>query len=259
MLSLGVQLAALAAAAGVMAVTWMLSVRLRDASLADVAWGPCFVAIAVACCLVGPGAGDRSTLLLVLVAVWGLRLGIYIGWRHDGEDRRYVAMRRKYGEGFVLRSLWSVFGLQAVVAWVVSLPLQVAATDGTPAAIGALGVIGAAVCVAGLTCEATADLQLARFLRRPDATEAVMDSGLWRYSRHPNYFGDALFWWGIWLIALETGTAWWTAIGPIAMTFFLLRVSGVALTERTITSRRPGYGEYVERTSAFVPLPPKQR
>ena len=258
MLDLGVQLAALAAAAGVMAVAWMLSVRLRDASLADVAWGLCFVAIAAACCLVGPAAGDRSTLLLVLVSAWGLRLAVYIGWRHDGEDRRYAAMRRRHGEGFALRSLWSVFGVQAFVAWVVSAPLQVAATDGTPAAIGAVGALGAAVCVAGLACEGIADLQLARFLRRPDARDAVMDTGLWRYSRHPNYFGDALFWWGVWLVAVETGSAWWTAIGPIAMTFFLLRVSGVALTERTITSRRPGYDAYVKRTSAFVPLPPKR-
>ena len=201
MLDPGVQLASLAAAAVVMAVTWMLSVRLRDASLADVAWGLCFVAIAVACSLLGPGAGERSTLLLVLVGVWGLRLAVYIGWRHDGEDRRYAAMRERYGDGFTLRSLWSVFGLQAVVAWVVSLPLQVAATDGTPAAIGALGVIGAAVCVAGSPARRIADLQLARFLRRPDAADAVMDTGLWRYSRHPNYFGDALFWWGVWLIA----------------------------------------------------------
>ena len=135
MLDLGVQLAALAAAAEVMAVTWMLSVRLRDASLADVAWGLCFVAIAVACCLVGPGAGDRSTLLLVLVAAWGLRLAIYIGWRHDGEDRRYAAMRKRYGDGFTLRSLWSVFGLQAVVAWFVSLETGIGA-EGEPLVAG---------------------------------------------------------------------------------------------------------------------------
>ena len=258
MLDLGVQLLALATAFAVMGLTWGLSVRARDASLADIAWGLCFVAIAAVCSAAGPGAGDRSLLMLVLVAAWGLRLAAYVAWRHDGEDRRYAAMRRKYGEGFAGRSLWSVFGTQALVAWIVSAPLQVAATDAGPSAIGLVGIVGAVVCLGGLGCEAVADLQLARFLRTKNASDAVMDGGLWRYSRHPNYFGDALFWWGIWLIAVETGSAWWTAIGPAAMTFFLLRVSGVALTERTIASRRPGYAEYVERTSAFVPLPPKR-
>ncbi len=258
MLDLGVQLGSLAAAAAVMGVAWLVSLRMRDASVADIAWGLTFVAVAWVCLLAGPASGDRSLLIGVLVSIWGVRLAAYIGWRHDGEDRRYVAMRRRYGEGFAMRSLWSVFGLQALIAWVVSAPIQVAATDGTPVSMGLLGLIGALVCLAGLTCEAVADAQLARFLRRPDSSEAVMDSGIWRYSRHPNYFGDACFWWGIWLIALETGSAWWTAVGPALMTLFLLRVSGVALTERTITGRRPGYREYVERTSAFIPLPPRR-
>lgn len=259
MLDLGVQMVSLAAAGAVMLTTWAISVRLRDASLADIAWGICFAAISAAALVAGPGAGDRSLLLLVLVSVWGVRLAGYVTWRHDGEDRRYAAMRRRHGERFPLRSLWAVFGLQAVVAWVVSMPIQVAATDGSPSAIGAVGIVGAAVCVAGIACESVADAQLAHFLRGPGAADAVMDTGIWRYSRHPNYFGDACFWWGIWLIALETGSAWWTAIGPALITFMLLRVSGVALTERTITSRRPGYADYVARTSAFVPLPPKRR
>jgi steroid 5-alpha reductase family enzyme len=258
MVDLGVQLGSLAAAAAVMAIAWLFSLRMRDASVADIAWGPAFVAVAWTCLVVGPSSGDRSLLIAALVSLWGLRLAAYIGWRHDGEDRRYVAMRRKHGDGFAMRSIWSVFGLQAVIAWVVSAPIQVSAADGTPVTIGFLGLIGALVCLAGITCEAVADRQLARFLRRPDSGEAVMDSGIWRYSRHPNYFGDACFWWGVWLIAVETGSAWWTAIGPALMTLFLLRVSGVASTERTITSRRPGYREYMERTSAFIPLPPRR-
>jgi steroid 5-alpha reductase family enzyme len=254
-LDLSVQIISSAAAAVVMGVAWLFSLRMRDASVADIAWGLTFVAVAWACLIVGPEAGDRSLLLAALVSIWGLRLAAYIAWRHDGEDRRYVAMRRRYGDRFAVRSLWSVFGLQAGIAWIVSAPIQVAAADGTPPQIGVLGLLGAVVCLAGIACETVADLQLASFLRRPDSGEAVMDSGIWRYSRHPNYFGDACFWWGVWLIALATGSAWWTAIGPALMTLFLLRVSGVALTERTIASRRPGYDEYVKVTSAFVPLP----
>lgn len=235
----------------------MLSIARRDASLADTAWGLTFVAIGWTCFAVGSAPADRSLLIALLVSAWGLRLAAYIGYRHDGEDRRYRAMREKHGDGFARRSLWSVFGLQAAIAWIVSLPIQAAAVDGTPD-VGVLGAVGAAVCAIAILTEAVADLQLVRFLKRPDSSDRVMDEGLWRYSRHPNYFGDALFWWGIWVIAVETGSAWWTAIGPAVMTLFLLRVSGVALTEKTIANRRPGYAEYVERTSAFVPLPPKR-
>ena len=189
-----------------MAATWAAERAARDASLADIAWGLCFVAIAWTC---ARGRSRRRTIGALLVAswsrVWGLRLAAYIAWRHDGEDRRYAAMREKHGDGFAMRSLWSVFGLQALVAFVVSLPVQVAAVDGEPLELGALSAIGAVVCVAAIAFETVADLQLARFLRRPDSGEAVMDEGLWRYSRHPNYFGDACFWWGIWLIAMETG------------------------------------------------------
>lgn len=258
MLDLGVQLTSLSAAVAVMGVTWAISVRVRDASLADTAWGVAFVAIAWTC--VGAGDGRaRSVLLAVLVTLWGLRLAAYIGWRHDGEDRRYRKMREHHGEGFALRSLWSVFGVQALASWFVSLPLQAEAADVTPSGIGAVAVIGGFVCLGGLACEALADLQLSRWLARQGSDGGgVMDSGLWRYSRHPNYFGDAAFWWGVWIVALESGSAWWTALGPALMTFLLLRVSGVALTEKTISSRRPGYRDYVERTSAFVPLPPRR-
>jgi len=250
-------LAAAGAALAVMGGAWAISVPMRDASIADIAWGATFVAIGWTCLAVGPVAEDRSLLIALLVSAWGLRLAAYIGYRHDGEDRRYRAMREKHGDGFAWRSLLSVFGVQAAVAWVVSLPIQSAAADGTPD-LGVLAIVGGLVCIVAIALETTADLQLARFLKRPDSSGRVMDEGLWRYSRHPNYFGDALFWWGVWLIALETGSAWWTAIGPALMTLFLLRVSGVALTEKTIAKRRPGYAEYMERTSGFVPLPPRR-
>jgi steroid 5-alpha reductase family enzyme len=258
-LDLDVQLLSLAAAATVMIAAWLVSLVLEDASVADIAWGPTFVAIAWTAYLAGDGAADRSLLIALLLTIWGLRLAVYIWWRHDGEDKRYVAMRRRQGAGsFAVRSLFTVFLLQSAIAWIVSAPVQVAATDPTPATLGALAWIGAAVTVFGIAFEAIADLQLSRFLAQRDQSgDSVLDDGLWRYSRHPNYFGNATLWFGIWLIALQTGSAWWTVIGPIVMTFFLLRVSGVALTERNVRRSRPGYADYIERTSAFIPLPPK--
>jgi steroid 5-alpha reductase family enzyme len=259
MLDLDVQLLTLAAAVAVMVLAWVVSVPLEDASVADIAWGLVFVAIAWTAHLVGDGAGERSLLIALLVTAWGLRLSGYIAWRHEGEDRRYAEMRRKQGESqFAARSLGTVFLLQAAIAWVVSIPVQVAATDPTPELLGAFAIAGALVVAAGIAIEAIADFQLAAFLAEPGTDKGVMDRGLWRYSRHPNYFGNATIWFGIWLIAVESGSAWWTVIGPILMTVFLLRVSGVALTEKTIGKRRPGYEEYARRTSAFIPLPPKK-
>lgn len=258
MLDLDVQLLTLATAAAVMLGAWLVSLVLRDASVADIAWGIAFVAIAWTAHSIGPGAGDRSLLLAALATIWGLRLAAYIWWRREGEDRRYAAMRARAGSSFALRSLVTVFLLQSLIAWVVSAPIQVAATDPTPAALGWLALLGTLVALFGAGFEAVSDLQLARFLDRRDAGgAAVMDRGLWRYSRHPNYFGDATFWLGIWIVALETGSAAWTVVGPLLMLFLLLRVSGVALTERTISDRRPDYAAYVRRTSAFVPLPPR--
>ena len=243
-----------------MVAAWIVSVPLEDASVADIAWGLAFVAIAWTAHIAGDGASERSLLIALLVTAWGLRLSAYIWWRHDGEDRRYAEMRRRQGEAqFAARSLGTVFLLQAAIAWVVAIPIGVAAVDPTPALLGAFAIVGAGVVMAGIAIEAIADFQLAAFLAEPGSNRGVMDRGLWRYSRHPNYFGNATIWFGIWLIAVECGSAWWTIIGPIVMLVFLLRVSGVALTEKSIGKRRPGYEEYVRRTSAFVPLPPKKQ
>lgn len=259
MLDLDVQLLTLAAAFAVMVITWLLSLRIEDVSIVDIAWGLNFIAIAWTAHLVGDGYSDRSLLIAVLVTIWGLRLASYIGWRHDGEDKRYAQMRERQGaERFAVRSLFTVFLLQGGIAWVVSAPVQVAAIDPTPASLGALAILGAAVTLFGIAFEAIADRQLSTFLAHKDESgKSVMDEGLWRYSRHPNYFGNATLWFGIWLIALQTGSAWWTVIGPVVMTFFLLKVSGVALTEKNVKKSRPGYEEYMERTSAFIPLPPR--
>jgi steroid 5-alpha reductase family enzyme len=164
-------------------------------------------------------------------------------------------MREAGGSSFPLVSLFTVFWLQAVLAWLVSAPLFAAVTSGAP--LGALDMLGALVFVSGMTLEAVADRQLEAFKADPSNRGRVLDSGLWRYSRHPNYFGNAVLWWGAYLIAVSAGGAW-TVFGPLIMTFLLLKVSGVALLERGMEERRPGYAEYVRRTSAFVPMPPRR-
>jgi steroid 5-alpha reductase family enzyme len=247
-----------------MLALWGLSLRLRDVSIVDVWWGPGFAMVAWVALALGEGWPPRSLLLAVLVSVWGLRLGGYLLWRNHGkgEDPRYAAMRRHHGERFAWLSLVTVFGLQGLLQWIVSLPVQVAlALPGPPASHGwtAWDAAGVTAVALGLACESVADLQLARFKADPANAGKVMDRGLWRWSRHPNYFGDALTWWGIFLVAAATPAARWTAFAPALMTFLLLRVSGVALLERDIGKRRPEYADYVERTSAFVPWFPKRR
>jgi steroid 5-alpha reductase family enzyme len=260
MLDAAVQIGSLAAAVSVMGIAWVVSIVTRDASVADIAWGLAFFMIAWISVVMGNGDPERSLVVALLVSIWGIRLAAYIAERHDGEDRRYTAMREKAGSDkeFAKRSLWSIFGTQALLAFVISLPVQVAATDLTPQKLGLLAWLGFTLCAFGIVFEAVADAQLRAFTKEEDNDGKVMDKGLWRYSRHPNYFGEACVWWGIWVIALETGSGWWTFVGPAVLTFLLLRVSGVALTEKTISSRRPGYEAYTRRTSAFVPRPPRE-
>jgi steroid 5-alpha reductase family enzyme len=237
-------------------LTWLLSVALRDVSIVDVAWGLGFVVVAWVAFAVGDGDDARRTLLAVLVSVWGLRLAGYLGLRklrHRGEDPRYGAWRERWGDRFWLVSLFTVFLLQAVLLWIVSLPVQAAsAQDG---GLGVLDWIGVALWAIGAFFEAVGDAQMARFKGDAANRGTVMDRGLWRYTRHPNYFGDFCVWWGIGLIALSSG-AWWSLIGPVVITVLLTRVSGKDHLERAM-AQRPGYAEYVERTSGFVPRPPR--
>ena len=239
---------------------WAVSVALRDTSIVDVFWGSGFVVVAWIGFPLADGSDARRLLLAALVTVWGLRLTVYLARRNlgKGEDHRYAAMRRRHGERWPLRSLFVVFWLQGALMWVVSLPVQVAMTDPTPAGLGILDWVGAAVWAVGLGFEAVGDAQLARFKADPANRGTVMDRGLWRYTRHPNYFGDFCVWWGIWLVALATGSAWWTVVGPVVMSVLLIRVSGVALLERSLSRRREGYADYVARTSAFFPRPPRR-
>jgi steroid 5-alpha reductase family enzyme len=247
------------AVAVLMCALWLVSVRLRDASIVDPAWGPMFGVVAVVAALAGDGASARRWLLAGLTLVWGLRLGSYLLRRklsERAEDRRYARMRRAKGDRFVRWSLGAIFGLQGLLVLVVSLPIQVASVR--DAGVGAAVIPGVVLFAVGLAFEAIGDEQLRRFKSDPDNRGQVMDRGLWRYTRHPNYFGDVCVWWGLWLVALPAGGTWWTAIGPAVMTFLLVRVSGKAMLERDIGKRRPGYAEYIARTSGFVPLPPRR-
>lgn len=246
----------LAVIAVIAVITWAVSLPLRNVSIVDSVWSLYFIAAAVAYATTTPAPdGGRRTLILVLVAIWGLRLSAHITLRNHGkgEDKRYVAMRHRHGRGFPVTSLLRVFLLQGVLAWVVSLPL-LAAVGGDPP-LGVLDWIGAAVWLVGFVFEAGGDYQLARFKRDPANGGMVMDRGLWRYTRHPNYFGDCTQWWGFFLIGLAAG-GWWALPGPLVMSWLLLRVSGVALLERDIEKTRPRYAEYVSRTNAFFPWPP---
>ena len=252
--------------AGLFGLLWLVSLTIRDASIVDPAWGTAFVVIAWASFVrhpsPAPGAVDLSALVLAMVTAWGLRLSIYLAWRNlgKGEDFRYVRMRARFGPRFPIVSLFVVFLFQAVLAWVVALPVQVAQATIADAAFRTIDwlLVGSGVLLwaVGLAFETIGDLQLARFKASPANKGRVMDRGLWRYTRHPNYFGDFCAWWGIFLVCAATG-AWWTVIGPIVMSILLIRVSGVALLEQTIGERRPGYAEYVRRTSAFFPRPPR--
>ena len=240
-----------------MFVWWVLSVLKKDASIVDIFWGVGFVIAAI----VGRNAGGyapRKILVVILVGVWGLRLATHLAIRNlpHGEDPRYQAMRRRHGDAFWWRSLLIVFGLQLVLLWIVSIPIQVAMQSRSPDSLGTLDIAGMALWLVGFIFESVGDLQLVRFKADPANQGKVMDRGLWRYTRHPNYFGDAVLWWGIGLIALATHR-WWAVVGPFVMTVLLLRVSGVPLLERRMKRTRPGYEEYVSRTSAFVPLPPR--
>ena len=239
-------------------ILWLVSLAMRNSSIMDIFWGTGFVLVAWATFLVADGLDGRRLLLMLLPSLWGVRLTSYLAWRNlgKGEDYRYTAMRQKWGDKWWWWSYLQVFLFQGLLIWVVSLPVQASQVPTTPD-LGWMAVAGATVWLIGFLVEGIADLQLARFKADPDNQGEVMDRGLWRYSRHPNYFGNFLIWWGIWVVAAEAGH-YWTVVGPLVMSFLLLRVSGVAMLERTIADRRPGYAEYIRTTSAFFPRPPKK-
>jgi steroid 5-alpha reductase family enzyme len=247
------------ALAGIVAAivpVWVLSVVRRDASVVDSLWSLLFLIALIVYLAASEAPGPRSWLVTALVAVWALRLSLYITVRNHGEpeDRRYQAIRANNQPHFWLKSLFIVFLLQGLLAWVICLPALAAV--GGQTSPGPLDYAGVALWLVGMFFEVVGDYQLTRVRREEREPGAVLDTGLWRYTRHPNYFGEALLWWGIYLIACAAG-AWWTIFAPLLMTFLLLRVSGVALLEKDIGERRPAYRDYVRRTNAFLPGPPR--
>jgi steroid 5-alpha reductase family enzyme len=233
---------------------WGVATARRNVGLVDIFWSLFFLAGAAV--YARDGLDAHALVVLLLVALWALRLAGYLAWRNWNaeEDRRYQDIRRRNEPNFALKSLVLVFALQAALAWIVSAPLYVALAGS--ATTGAPTLAGAALVLFGIGFEALGDAQLARFKADPANRGQVLDRGLWRYTRHPNYFGEFCVWWGFWALALPAGGAW-TVFAPLLMTFLLLRVSGVKLLEKDIAERRPGYRDYAQRTNAFFPGPPR--
>jgi steroid 5-alpha reductase family enzyme len=246
----------LPAALGLVSVIWLASLVRRDASIIDIFWGPGFALLAWIYAVAGGGGSYRSWLVPALVSLWGLRLGLHILLRSrgKGEDYRYAEMRERHGVRFPWVSLVTVFALQGVLMWLISAPLaHAAAGPGRPLLDG----VALALFAFGFLFEAVGDWQLTRFRADPANRGRVMRGGLWRYTRHPNYFGDAVVWWSFFLLALAAPGAWWTVFAPLLMTLLLLKVSGVGLLEKKLARTREGYADYVRRTNAFLPWFPK--
>ena len=244
-----------------MTILWSLSIRRGDPSFIDAAWGFGFVVIAAVTFVTSVDEGDatRRWLLFALTAAWGLRLGGYLlwRWRRNGPDPRYAAMLRRVSGNPHVFTLTRVFWLQGALMWIVSLPVQLGQRTDEPRGLTITAAIGTAIVIVGLAFETTADAQLVAFKADQNNAGRVLDRGLWRYSRHPNYFGDALVWWGLFLVAVVDAPTAVSVIGPIVMTTLLLRYSGVPILERGLRRRRPGYDDYVARTSTFVPRRPR--
>jgi steroid 5-alpha reductase family enzyme len=239
---------------------WLLSLVLRDSSIVDIFWGIGFIAITwTLATLAADGLAPRAWLLASLVTVWGLRLSLHILWRNwgRGEDFRYRAWREQAGHAWWWRSYLKVFLLQGAVMWLVAAPVVAVLSQGRQAAFSWIDGLAIVTWVVGFVFEAAGDWQLARFKSHPANKGRLMTGGVWRYTRHPNYFGDSTAWWGHYLVAVACG-AWWTAFSPILMTFLLVRVSGVSLLENTLRETKPGYRRYIQSTSAFFPLPPRR-
>jgi steroid 5-alpha reductase family enzyme len=256
--------------AAVLLVLWQVAARIGDVSFIDAVWGAGMALLAAVSWWQLDEPGQRASLIAAMAVIWGLRLGLhlYIRWRASGEDPRYARMLGKAKEHgrYGRAALTVVFAPQAVLLYITCLPAQlgVLASD-APAPLGPLAWAGFVLWLVGMVFETVGDAQLTRFRSDPASKGKVLDSGLWRYTRHPNYFGDACVWWGIWLAAADAGQ-WpmnWVAIasliGPVFLTFTLTKWSGKPLLEKGLARTRPGYSDYIARTSGFFPLPPSRK
>lgn len=246
-----------------MLLAWLAAVRIGDVSFVDAVWGGGMAVLAAASWLQIANPGTRAGMIAAMAVVWGLRLAVhlFIRWRRSGEDPRYARIlgNAKQQGRFARGALFRVFGPQAVLLYVTCLPAQIGVLDPATAP-GRLALAGLLLWILGMVFEVVGDWQLARFRADPASKGKVLETGLWRYTRHPNYFGDACVWWGIWLAAAEAGP--WIAIaslpGPLFLSFTLTRWSGKPLLEKGLAQTRPGYASYVTRTSGFLPWPPRR-
>jgi steroid 5-alpha reductase family enzyme len=243
---------------GVGAVSWVLSVFKKDVSFVDSLWSFFFLLAAIVFASEAAPLSARGYLVLALVAIWSVRLSVYITARNWGkaEDYRYQQIRANNEPGFAVKSLYIVFGLQGVLAWLIAMPLLPAISSDAPLSV--IDVVATLLWITGFIFEAGGDYQLSKFKAREDSKGRVLNTGLWRYTRHPNYFGDFCIWWSFFLFAVAAG-GWWTIASPVLMSLLLLKVSGVAMLESTIIERRPKYADYIRNTNAFFPGPPRSK
>ena len=251
-------LTSVAANALLYGLTWAIGTRLRNISIIDGIWSLSFALTLVVCLYKNADVDAHRACIAILIFVWAIRLSVHLlprSLRH-GEDHRYTRMRTGWSSwGFLWWSLFAIFGLQLMLSIVLSLPFMVAfSTTGTPQPIFHFGTL---IALFGLVYEIVADEQLKRFRAHSANDGSVLNQGLWRYSRHPNYFGEWLFWCGIWVACIAAGAPLWTVHAPILLTILLLRVSGVANMESTIQDRRPAYAQYIRQTNAFFPGVPR--
>jgi steroid 5-alpha reductase family enzyme len=243
-----------------MTILWVMSIILKNVSIVDIFWGLGFVVTACFYFISTDGYLPRKIIILALVSLWGLRLSSYIGWRNHGkgEDFRYREFRKKYGEKrYWWISFFQTFLLQGILMWLISAPLLGAQLYGKDKEPGILDFAGILFWLTGFIFEAGGDYQLAVFKSDPANKGKVLKTGFWRYTRHPNYFGDSSVWWGFGLICLGAGS-YLPAAGSLLMTALIIKVSGVALLEKSLAGKKPEYREYIEKTSAFIPWFPKK-
>lgn len=253
-----------AVSCGAMLLLWLVCVAMKDVTVIDSWWALGMVLLAAVTFVQTGPATERKILLLGLCAAWGLRLGGYLlwRWRSHGADKRYLAIlghaKKTKGWGFAKASLLLVFATQAPLQFFVALPVQLGQVGAEPVALGVLAWIGTVMAVSGILFETIGDWQLVRFRAKPENAGRVLNTGLWRYTRHPNYFGDALTWWGLYLIAAETPWGVWAFIGPAFLTWTLMKWSGAAMLEAKLRKTRPDYLAYIQQTSGFIPWPPRK-
>jgi steroid 5-alpha reductase family enzyme len=243
-----------------MTILWIASVIIKNVSIIDLFWGLGFVLTSLVYFIMGDGNPERKILVLILAAIWGLRLSIYLTWRNmgKGEDFRYREFRRKYGENkYWWISFFQTFLLQGLLMWLISAPLLGAQFYGNEKSMGILDYMGLVLWIIGFLFEAGGDLQLAIFKANPENKGKVLSNGFWKYTRHPNYFGDSAVWWGFGFLSLSSGS-YLPVLGSVLMTLLIIKVSGVALLEKSLKEQKPEYKEYIEKTSAFIPWFPKK-